>query len=1152
MKWLKRSVWVVVGLALLAAAGFGALIWAIGTEPGSVWLVHRLLAGAPEVTVARIRGSLLDGLVLEDVRLRTTRDELDIDSLALGWNGPALLGGTLAFADADALRVTYRRLPGAAASTSGPPELPWPLRVDRASVASLSITVADRTLLFDDTRFAATYGGGGLGLTDLTTTYGATALAGDAMFRFERGAGIELDVAGRWSGPLAGVAAGGSVSLTGAWPRLRIVHELAAPFAATTTGTLEAGPLRVDLVTEWRDLAWPPVAGIASPSGRLAVTGTLDDYRYDGAGELDVLHRNATFTVAGAGERTELAIARFELTTSTAQGGGTLTGDGTVSLADRTATLAVTSNDFDPAWVAAGWPGRLDGTAELTATLPGVPTARLDAIDLRGRLRGYPVTLRGAAEFSPRRVELDALRLDSETNYVVLTGTIDDAGLDLAVDAELEQLDLLVPNVGGAMTADLALAGTWEQPHGRGRLALRNLSFAGATLERLDVSGELGLAPESRAMLTIDAAGAARDPLSIDNLRAVIDGTAAAHSTRIDLADEDWSATVAARGGFTEEMWRGTLERVDVDEEVLGPWRLEVPAAFALGRGFATLANSCLLHVSNARWCTQFDVRGRPEDRLVVSGQNFDLATLRPLLPPTLDVEGVYQLSGSLFDLMGEPRGAIALTGGLTRARVEFGDQPAFTTELDRVQAGVTLTDGRLELTAAVRSTSGGRAETTASIANVRERDSSVSGFLHVDVPDLQFLSLLSPEIGEAAGVLVVDLDVAGTVAEPTVDGRATVSNGRIVIPQWGLVVDSIEAQATSGDGRSVDIEATGQAGDGALTLAGRTELDPEAGWPTRLTLRGDTVRVVQLPEAEIYASPDLTIDVELPLVAVTGRIDVPRASLRIEALPAQAVTPSPDAVVHGLVEGERLARPLQVRANVELTLGDGVRYAGLNLDTAVSGQLRLATEPNRSANATGTLLLTGTYDAYGQRLDVERGQLLFSGPLDDPGLDVRAVRRLENVDVTTNTVEVGVELTGTLKAARTRVFSSPAMSEADALSYLLFGRPASGSAVGEDETSTLQTAALSLGLQQALPVVQRIGTTLGLDELTVRSTTTDSGALMAGKYLSPKVYIRYSYGLFNRIGGLLLRFKINDRLSIETRSGDQKSMDLLYTVEKN
>ena len=123
-------------------------------------------------------------------------------------------------------------------------------------------------------------------------------------------------------------------------------------------------------------------------------------------------------------------------------------------------------------------------------------------------------------------------------------------------------------------------------------------------------------------------------------------------------------------------------------------------------------------------------------------------------------------------------------------------------------------------------------------------------------------------------------------------------------------------------------------------------------------------------------------------------------------------------------------------------------------------------------------------------------------------------------------------------------------MSEADALSYLLLGRPMTGN--GTEETATLQAAALAMGLNQALPGVQRLGATLGLDELSVQTTATDTGALMAGKYLSPKLYIRYSYGLFNRIGGVLLRFKFNERLSIETRSGDQKSMDLLYTVEKD
>jgi translocation and assembly module TamB len=1152
--------WLLALLVVLATVGGGAaVLWVAGTQSGTAWVVNRLLAGAPQVTIAGMRGTLLEGLVLEGVRLRTERDELDIDSLTLDWRPAALLGGTLAFDRAAAARATYRRVPGVAASGSGPPELPWPVRLEQASVATLSVTVAERTVLALDTRFAATYGGGRLELERVTTGLDVFALEGDASFEL-RG-GIELDIAGRWSGPIAGVAANGTATLAGTWPQLRLHHELAAPFMATTDGTVALdGPPNVDLVTEWQALAWPNVTAIASPSGRLALTGTVADYRYDGAGMVETLGRTADFAVTGSGARLELAVGELALTPTpaAAPGGATLRASGPVSLANRTAELAVVASGFDPSWLVAAWPGRLDGTTKLRAALAPQPNAAFDAIDLAGTLRNYPVTLRGAATLpEPGRFVLDALRLESDANYAVLTGTLDRTSLDLAVEAELEQVDLLVPNVGGALAASLTVDGTWREPRARGSLTGSGIAFAGITLERLDLRGEAGLAPDARLALTVDVARATRDPVSIGSVSAALNGTTAAHTVSVDAGTGDLRATVSATGAAEGTSWRGTIERLDVDEPRLGPWHLDVPAALAFGRGFVTLANSCLLHTSQARWCTQLDVRGRREDNLVVSGQNFDLATLRPLLPPALELDGVYQLSGALLDLMGEPRGAIALVSNDTRARIEFGDSQAFVTELDRVQAGLTLTDGRLELTAAVRNTTGGRAEAVATIADTRERDSPIDGWLHVEWPDLAVLTLLSPQLSEAGGALAADLTVGGTVAEPTVDGRAVVTNGRVVVPQWGLVVERIEATASSSDGRALDIDATGYAGEGALRLEGTTQLDPEAGWPTRLTLRGDAVRVVQRTDAEIVATPDLQVEVALPAITVSGSVHVPRAAVTIDALPAQAVTPSPDAVVHGGDERDTRRRPLEVRSSVQLTLGEDVRYSGLNLDTTVGGELRLTTEPNRSANATGTLRLAGTYDAYGQRLELERGQLLFSGPLDDPGLDVRAVRKLEANAATAATpqaTEVGIELTGTLRNPRTRIVATPAMSEADALSYLLFGRPASGgeSGLGSEETSALQTAALSLGLQQALPVVQRLGNSLGLDELTVRSTTTDAGELMAGKYLSPKVYIRYSYGLFNRIGGLLLRFKINERLSIETRSGDQKSMDLLYTVEKN
>jgi translocation and assembly module TamB len=441
---------------------------------------------------------------------------------------------------------------------------------------------------------------------------------------------------------------------------------------------------------------------------------------------------------------------------------------------------------------------------------------------------------------------------------------------------------------------------------------------------------------------------------------------------------------------------------------------------------------------------------------------------------------------------------------------------------------------------------------------------------------------MLSPSVGRVGGSLSANLAFGGTLDAPALEGKASWRDGTVSVPDWGLVVEHIEGEAASADGSALEYRAAGRVGDGELTLRGVTKLEAEGGVATSLTLRGDSLRVIQLPEAEIYASPDLAARVKLPDIYVDGTVTVPRANITLETLPAQAASPSPDTVLHGRAKAGAQAEqpqphPLHLHSNIRVVLGDAVKYAGANLDTTLTGQLQLAYDTGRSATAAGRLNVAGSYSAYGQSLKLDRGELLFNGPIDNPALDVRAVRTLGSTGAAASTLggtnvsnpafgsangagsgfanttaagtTVGIELTGMLRAPKTRIFSMPAMSEADALSYLIFGRPLRGA--GGSEAATLQTAAISMGLQQALPVVQRIGETLGLDELTVGSTDTDAGALMAGKYLSPKVYIRYSYGLFNRIGGLLLRFKVNDRLSLETRSGDEKSMDLLYTVEK-
>lgn len=122
-------------------------------------------------------------------------------------------------------------------------------------------------------------------------------------------------------------------------------------------------------------------------------------------------------------------------------------------------------------------------------------------------------------------------------------------------------------------------------------------------------------------------------------------------------------------------------------------------------------------------------------------------------------------------------------------------------------------------------------------------------------------------------------------------------------------------------------------------------------------------------------------------------------------------------------------------------------------------------------------------------------------------------------------------------------------MAGADALSYLVIGRPLNQAT--QSEGGELSGAAVALGLRQATRFTEQIGQNIGLDQLSLTGDGGDSTALIAGKQINPRLYARYSYGVFSRLGTLLMRYKLSQRLSLEAGAGENQSIDVLYSVEK-
>ncbi|HEU4617409.1 MAG TPA: translocation/assembly module TamB domain-containing protein [Gammaproteobacteria bacterium] len=1160
---MRRRTILFVSIAVVAAALgalAGAAAWLVGTEEGSARAVALAAGQVPEtISYGRVEGTLARGLVLHDVELRLGADVVRMDRLALSLRLSDLLAGRVGLDDVEVSKAVYVRGPSEPAEPHAI-ATPIPLVVGSARVGSLTIEVGDTVLVFDDTAAEGRWIGKDVVLEHVETTSEGFTASGHG--RLVLAEAIELDADFDWAGDLAGRRFAGGANVSGTLPELEVGSRLTAPFPGGVTGRIEAtGEPRFDLDFDWTSFEWPglPVPVPASPMGTLAVSGTWSAYDFEARSSLAYEGEQGQLAISGKGAGTALALDRFELDTAH----GTVRGAGNVEIAAREWDLAVESDDLDSARLFPDWPGRGRASGRFSGRLaPGLEW-RFANLEAEGVLREHPLRALGSVSYAASSgYRLDGVRVESGRDVLAVSGSIggrDGGGgggagssgsvrgdrLDLDVSVDVAQLGDFLPaalDAGGNVTASFKIGGSIDDPRLEGEATAIDARLRGYRVGRLTLESKLGVDRGSPLEIRLRASDVLEGPMRLDAVDVDAAGTLLAHRVTATARGAAFTARAAAAGAFGGGVWRGRVDELVLSPARLGAWKLEEPADLRVGAQQAVLSSSCLAQGAS-RVCATLDVAGTVDDSLHVTAENFDLAVLAPFLPAGVSLRGVYGLDASLTALGGAPSGSLELEGGKTR--IEIGGRPdeGFATEIDSVSVGARLDRGRLTVRSDVSGRETGNLRLEAVVDDVREAKSPVHGELHGEWPDLAFLAMLSPSVGRVGGSLSANLDFGGSLDAPAVKGEADWKDGSVSVPDWGFLVEHVEGRASSADGSALEYRASGRVGDGELSLTGVTKLDPEGGVSTSLTLRGDALRVVQLPEAEIYASPELAARVKLPDIYVDGTVTVPRANITLETLPAQAVAPSADTVLHGSAEEPEQPHPLHLHSNIKIVLGDDVKYAGINLATTLKGQMQLAYDTGRSATAAGRLNVAGSYTAYGQSLKLDRGELLFNGPIGNPALDVRAVRTIESTTV-------GIELTGTLQMPETRLFSTPAMSEADALSYLLFGRPLRGTG-GAEETATLQTAAISMGLQQALPVVQRIGQTLGLDELTVGSTETDAGALMAGKYLSPKVYIRYSYGLFNRIGGLLLRFKVNDRLSLETRSGDEKSMDLLYTVEK-
>ncbi|HJV10132.1 MAG TPA: translocation/assembly module TamB domain-containing protein, partial [Burkholderiales bacterium] len=220
----------------------------------------------------------------------------------------------------------------------------------------------------------------------------------------------------------------------------------------------------------------------------------------------------------------------------------------------------------------------------------------------------------------------------------------------------------------------------------------------------------------------------------------------------------------------------------------------------------------------------------------------------------------------------------------------------------------------------------------------------------------------------------------------------------------------------------------------------------------------------------------------------------------------------------------------------------DNLVVQGYGYDGRVTGLVDLATTTDGELRAFGRVqAVRATFLAYGQRLDVDPGVLIFDGPLDNPTLQITAWRRNQ-------AVEAGVQITGTARAPSVNLVSQPPVSEGERLSWLVLGRPPSSAT--QADLGLLQAAAGALlAGGESVPLDRRIARRFGLDELTLRGSAELTDRVVAvGKRLSNRLYLSYEQGIGAVASNLIkLDYALGRRWTLRAETGSSSGGGLFY-----
>ena len=409
---------------------------------------------------------------------------------------------------------------------------------------------------------------------------------------------------------------------------------------------------------------------------------------------------------------------------------------------------------------------------------------------------------------------------------------------------------------------------------------------------------------------------------------------------------------------------------------------------------------------------------------------------------------------------------------------------------------------------------------------------------------DLQPFQAILTGVVNLQGKLTANISVNDTLNSPSLNGDIKVDKGKLLLSQNANTFNNISTVML--------IENNQATVNGQFFIEDKeANIQGNMSWQDSLTinldLTGHALPLIFPPELVLSISPRLNFSLIEKTLSITGDIDVLKGSYTIEKLPESSVSLSEDVIIVDK-NGQTVVRKsssIDIKTNIRVNIDKAFKIEGQGLQSHLYGQLQISQKEKHPFQLFGQIQsIDGTFEAYGQKLKIEKGELTFNGPIDNPYFNLRASRNIKAEDI-----DVGIQISGLADTLEMQLFSSPTMQTPEMLSYLVRGR---GLDAGTGNSSAAAASILvGYGLNNSLGLFEQIEKIPLISNVSVDTEGEgDKTQATVSGYVGNRVYLKYGIGVYEPINELTVRMFVFNRFWLEIVSGIEHSSDLYYSFD--